>query len=205
LENGLKIRKNGGYDAFVIANSLDTALVELREALDIPVISHMEVCCFTACMMGDRFGIITPNERMIPRYREIPYGYGISDRVAAVEALEFNNIRGLDEIFTDKSVGDECVRQVEAASDRCIAAGAESIVVGGPASTLLSQRGIFSYRDVPLIDCYTLLVKHAEAMVAMHRLTGIHVSRKLKYEAPSAEMIARVADVRNIDLLRTGK
>src|SRR5690606_9246819 len=45
IDNALKIRRDGGYDAFVIANSLDPALVELREMLDIPVLSFMEVNC----------------------------------------------------------------------------------------------------------------------------------------------------------------
>src|SRR5688572_13862297 len=39
IENGLKVRREGSYDAFVIANSLEPGLVELRELLDVPVIS----------------------------------------------------------------------------------------------------------------------------------------------------------------------
>jgi hypothetical protein len=87
IENGLAVRGSKAYDAFVIANSLDPALVELREMLDIPVLSFMEVCCFTACMMGERFGLVVPNEKMIPRYREIVHGYGLAARLAAVEPL----------------------------------------------------------------------------------------------------------------------
>ena len=62
VDNGLKVRDetraSGKYDAFVVANSLDPAIVELREMLDIPVLSFMEVNCFTACMLGDRFGLV---------------------------------------------------------------------------------------------------------------------------------------------------
>ncbi len=202
IDNALAIRKSGGYDAFVLANSLDPGLVELREILDIPVVSFMEVCCFHACTMGDRFGIVVPNEKMIPRYREIPIGYGLRDRLASVEAIDFANIRGFDAVFTDEKLGDDCVKQILEAARRCIANGAETVIPAGPSTTLLAQRGIYEVDGVPLIDCYRLLLKATEMVVAMKRLTGIHVSRKLLYQAPPEEYVQRVADVRNIELLR---
>jgi allantoin racemase len=202
IDHGLSVRKKGGYDAFVIANSLDTAIVELREMLDIPVISHMEVCCFHACTMGERFGLVVPNAKMVPRYREIVVGYGLRDRLASVEPIDFANIRGLDAVFVDEAAGDECVRQVISAARNCIAAGAEVVIPAGPHSTLLARRGIFEVDDVPILDCYSLLVKAAEAAIAMHRITGVHISRKMMYQSPSRELIKRAAEVRGIELLR---
>jgi allantoin racemase len=202
IGNALKIRKEGGYDAFVLANSLDPALVELREMLDIPVVSFMEICCFMSCTMGEKFGLIVPNRKMTARYREIPIGYGLRDRLASVESIKFDNIRGFNDVFSDKKLGDECVEQCFEAAERCIANGADVVIPAGPTATLLAQRGIFKLRDVPLLDSYTLLIKAAEMMVTMHKLTGVHVSRHLLYEAPSAEYVQRVADVRNIDSLK---
>src|SRR3546814_175901 len=103
IDNALRIRKEGGYDAFVLANSLDPALVELREIMDIPVVSFMEVCCFHACTMGERFGLVVPNMKMVPRYREIPIGYGLRDSLSSVEGIEFENIRGFGAVFTDQA------------------------------------------------------------------------------------------------------
>ena len=202
IDNALRIRKEGGYDAFVLANSLDPALVELREIMDIPVVSFMEVCCFHACTMGERFGLVVPNMKMVPRYREIPIGYGLRDRLSSVEAIEFDNIRGFDAVFTDQALGDDCVAQILAASRRCIAQGAEVVIPAGPSTTLLTQRGIFEVDGVPLLDCYRLLVKGAELAVAMRQLTGVHVSRKLLYQAPPQDYVERVAQVRHIDALR---
>ena len=204
IDNALAIRKSGGYDAFVLANSLDPALVELREIMDIPVVSFMEVSCFHACTMGERFGIVVPNEKMIPRYREIPIGYGLRDRLASVEAIDFANIRGFDAVFTDKALGDDCVAQILAAARRSIAQGAEVVIPAGPSATLLAERGIFEVDDVPLLDCYRLLVKSTEMTVAMKRLTGVHVSRKLLYQAPPAAYVEKVAQVRDIASLRAG-
>ncbi|NYT36481.1 hypothetical protein ERD78_06310 [Allopusillimonas soli] len=202
IDNALQIRKTGGYDAFVLANSLDPALVELREVMDIPVVSFMEVTCFHACTMGEKFGLIVPNEKMVPRYREIPIGYGLKDRLATVEAIEFSNIRGFDAVFTDEKLGDECIAQVKASARRCIEKGAEVVIPAGPHATLLAMRGIHQIDDVPIMDSYRLLLKSAEMVVAMKRLTGVHISRKLLYQAPSQDYIDRVADVRNIDALR---
>ncbi len=204
IDNALAIRRQGGYDAFVLANSLDPALVELREIMDIPVVSFMEVCCFHACTMGERFGIVVPNEKMVPRYREIPIGYGLRDRLASVEAIDFSNIRGFDTVFTDSRAGDDCVEQILAAARRSIAQGAEVVIPAGPSTTLLARRGIFEVDGVPLLDCYRLLVKASEMAVAMKRLTGVHVSRKLLYQAPPAEYVEKVAQVRRIDSLRAG-
>lgn len=202
ISNALRIRRDGGYDAFVIANSLDPALVELREMMDIPVVSHMEICCHMACTMGEKFGLVVPNRKMTARYREIPVGYGLRDRLAAVEGIEFDNIRGFNDVFVDEKLGDQCVDQILAASRRCIEQGAEVVIPCGPSSTLLVKRGIFALGGVPLLDAYSLLVKAAEMMVSMHRLTGTHVSRHLLYESPPEAYVQRVAEVRNIDALR---
>lgn len=204
IDNALRIRAEGGYQAFVLANSLDPAIVELREIMDIPIVSFMEISCFHACTMGERFGVVVPNQKMIPRYREIPIGYGLRHRLASVESIDYDNIRGFDTAFTDRSVGDECVEQILAASRRSIERGAEVIIPAGPPSTLLAQRGIFEVDDVPILDCYRLLVKATEMVVAMKELTGHHISRKLLYQAPAEEYVRRVAEVRNIEILSRG-
>jgi allantoin racemase len=204
IDNGLRIRKEGGYDAFVIANSLDPAIVELREMMDIPVISFMEVCCYTACMMGEQFGIIVPNRKMVPRYREVPIGYGLRDRMAAVEPIKFDDVRSLEDIFTDEKVADAMQQQVTEATRRLVARGADVVFCAGPMATMMAQRGIFQIDGVPLLDSYTLLAKTAEMMATMHKLTGVCVSRHSLYEAPPRELVQKVGKMYNVDVLRDG-
>lgn len=201
IENGLKIRQQGGYDAYVVANSLDPGLVELREVLDIPVVSFMEVCCFTACTMGERFALLVPHERMIPRYREIPHGYGIGGRLASVEAIGY--APGSDAMFAEDDVAQRYVDQMEAAGKRAVDRGAEVLIAAGSPAAMLAQRNIFTIAGVPILHSYGLLVKAAEMAVAMHRMTGTSVSRKLLYEAPSADLMNRSADLRGVELLRS--
>ena len=204
IEHGLQVRQSGGYDAFVIAYSLEPGLVELRELLDIPVISFMEASCFTACTMGEKFGLVVPNEKFIPRYREIAVGYGLRDRLAAVESVKFDNIRDFNSVFTDAAVGDILRDQVFEASARAIAQGAEVIIAPGPSAAFMASRGIHEFDGVPILDSYSLLVKIAEAMAAMHKLTGVHISRKRLYQSPPAELIKNAAAIHGIDALKKG-
>lgn len=204
VDNGLNVRAGGEYDAFVIANSLDPGLVELREMLNIPVLSFMEVCCHTACTLGDRFTLVSPNPRMNPHYESIVRGYGLHSRLASIEPLGFNNISSFNEAFVDPQVGGELARQTETACQRAVDQGAEVIILCGPSATYASLNGLFEYQGAIVLDAYSLLVKAAETMVAMHRLTGQVASRRMLYQTPPAELIQQCAQVRKIEALNNG-
>jgi Asp/Glu/hydantoin racemase len=193
IQNGLRIRREGGYDAFAIANSLDPALVDLREMLDIPVLSFMENSCFTACTMGERFAVIAPNRKMVPRYREIVLSYGLRDRLATIEPILFDDVRAQENAFVDSAVAAQVEKDMIAATRRCAEKGAEVVFAAGPPGALMAQRGIFEVDGVPILDTYTMLAKAAEMRVRMHQLTGVSVSRACLYEAPSPELVRKVA------------
>jgi len=204
VDNGLTVRAERGHDAFVIANSLDPALTELREMLAIPVVSFMEVTCFTACQMGENFGLVLVNDRFTPQYTDIVQGYGLGRRLAGCEPVRFDNIRRLNDAFSDERVAQELMDQLLHACQQLINRGAEVIIPTGPLAALLALRGIFQLDGVPILNSYGLLVKVAEAAVAMHRLTGVAVSRKRRYQTPPDELIRQCAQVRGIDALRNG-
>mgnify|MGYP003575042607 CR=1 FL=1 len=204
IDNGMMVRKEGGYDAFAIANSLDPALVDLRELLDIPVLSFMETNSFTACTMGERFGVITPNRKMVPRYREIILGYGLRERLAAIEPILFDDVRAQEDAFTDAEVAASVEKQMIAAVRRLAEQGAEVVFAAGPPSALMAQRGIFEVDGVPLLDSYTVLAKAAEMRVRLHQLSGVCVSRHCLYQSPSSDLIRKVAAAYDIDALRDG-
>lgn len=204
IANGLKVRQSGKYDAFVIANSLDPGLIELRELLDIPVTSFMEVNCFTACMMGERFGILVSNEKFVSRYREIAIGYGLRDRLAAVEAVRFDNIREFNSVFGESGSADRLMNELLDAGRRAIAQGAEVLIASGAKAAFLAGKGVHELDGVPLLDSYSLLVKVTEAMVAMHRLTGVCISRKRLYQSPPRDLIMRAAEIHGIEELKKG-
>lgn len=200
LDNAIEIRRTGGYDAFLLGNSLDPAVVELRELLDIPVLTFMEAACHTACTMGESFGLIATNRRMIPHYREIVARYSLDRRCGGIEAIDFSNIRGLNDVFASKETSQDCLQQILAVANRLIAKDVEVIIPTGPLTALLRMHEINEIEGVPLLDCQSLLVKMGELMVKMKTLTGVHVSRRLLYEAPSSAFVEQVGTVRGIKL-----
>jgi allantoin racemase len=204
IANGLKVRQSGQYDAFVIANTLEPGVVELREMLDIPVISCMEVCCHVACMMGEKFGILVSNDKFIPRYREIVHSFGLRDRLASVEATQFDKIGDLNSVFDAGSAADRLSAELTAAARRSIDKGAEVLFATGPKASFLASQGIYELDGVPLLDCYSLLVKFTEAMVGMHKLTGISVSRKGLYQSPPKDLVMKAAAIHGIESLKDG-
>jgi allantoin racemase len=200
VETALKLRREGGYDAFVIANSLDTGLVELREILDIPVISFMEACCFTACTMGERFSVVVQHPKMVTRYREIIHGYGLAGRLASIEFTGHSPGNRL--MFREEEQAQDYVTKVTEAGRRAIAAGAEVLFLTGSTAALLASRSIFAIDGVPLLHSYGLLVKAAESAIAMHRVTGHCISRRNYYQAPPADLMDRVAEIRGLPMFR---
>lgn len=203
LEHAIDVRRDGGYDAFLLGNSLDPAVVELRELLDIPVLTFMEVACHTACMMGSRFGLISTNPRFVPRYLEMVAGYGLRDRFAGASAIDFSNVRALNDVFSDREAGRSCVDQILKAARQNLEQGAEVIIPTGPLTALLRMHDVNELEGAPLLDCQALLVMAGEAMVKMKRLTGHHVSRRLLYEAPPQALLEQIAETRSIPKLRS--
>jgi len=201
IRNGLDAGRSGQYDAFVVANSLEPGMVELRETLDIPVVSFMEACCYTACSMGERFALIVPNEKFIPRYREIVYSYGIASRVATIESLTYENTRNFNAAFIDPQQQAVCAAEIIAIGRRAVEKGAEVVIAIGAATALMARRGVYEIDGAPLLDSYSLLVKLAEATVGYRALTGTFVSRKRLYQSPPAELSRRAAEIHNITSL----
>jgi len=198
IRNGLEAGMGGQYDAVVIANSLEPGMVELREILDIPVISFMEACCFTACTMGERFGLIVPNEKFVPRYREIVHGYGIASRLAAVEPLKYENTRNFNSAFIDPQQEESCAREIAASGRRAVEQGAEVLIAIGAATALMARRGVYEIDGAPLLDSYSLLVKLAEATVSYKALTGTFISRRGLYKSPPADLMRQAAEIHKI-------
>ena len=148
--------------------------------------------------MGENFGLIATNRRMVPHYREIVARYGLERRCGGIEAIDFSNIRALNDVFASKETGVDCLKQILDAARRLIARDVEVVIPTGPLTALLRLHDVNQMDGVPLLDCQSLLVKMGELMVKMKKLTGVHVSRRLLYEAPSAEFISHVGSVRGL-------
>jgi Asp/Glu/hydantoin racemase len=189
LENVLTCRAAKGeerYDAFVSLNSTDPALGEARELLDIPVLGFLETTTLTACMMGRSVSLITPNPKFSLSYTQKLQLYGLTERLASIEAMNVPHLPDYRKAFTDPAAHERVMQEFDAAARRAVAAGAEVLIPCGSHAVLQARRGLREFEGALIMDGLAVLMKMTETAVKLHGIMGTFVSRKLLYQAPSA-------------------
>ena len=191
IENGLKAEQQG-FDAFTIGTTNDAGLYQAREVLGIPVIGITEASLHVACLMGRNFSLITPNEKMIPRFEEMVRTYGLRDRLAGIEYMDFK-IPELGKVFEDPVLQKKQLQEFTEGARKTIKAGAEVIVpIGGIASLFLAKSGLRQIEGVPVLDTITVAVKMTEMLVRLGEITGTFVSRRLSFASPPEDILKQL-------------
>ncbi|MFT6286435.1 MAG: allantoin racemase [Halieaceae bacterium] len=132
LEAGIAAEAEG-YDAVCINSMSDSGLAALRSRLSIPVVGPCQSCLLTACMLGEKFSIITMWDQWRPLYKKTIQEQGLAHRLASIRAI---NVRpDAQELLAGKE--DIVFAQLEAAALAAIHEdGAEVIIIG---STTMHQ------------------------------------------------------------------
>lgn len=191
MENIVECRSAKGeqrYDAFVTLNSTDPALYEAREVLDIPVLGFLETTALAACAMGRKFSLVTPNPKFSISYTQKIELYGLEKRLASIEAMNVPHLPDYRNAFLDPAAHERVMNEFDAAARRAVAAGAEVIIPCGSHAVLQSRRALREIEGALVMDGLTVLIKQAETAVKLQQIMGTVVSRKLLYQAPSAEV-----------------
>ncbi|MFH5926179.1 aspartate/glutamate racemase family protein [Roseomonas xinghualingensis] len=147
----------GQVDAVVLAVSLDTALQAARQLMPCPVVGMTEAACLTACMLGNRFGLVTFGHT--ESYRQLIEGYGLSARLSGLVGVDSTPQRAL----TDP---EGALRAVAEGVAELVAGGADSVVLGGAALAGM-EPSLRQASPVPLLDGMICGVRMAEALVAL--------------------------------------
>jgi allantoin racemase len=149
-----------GYDAAVIAAFGDPGLGGARELLPIPVVGLAGAALHTACMLGQRFAIVSFASALGPWYRECVEFHGLEGRLAAVRLLDsaFRDITTVQEEKEDLIVELCCATAKEDGADVAILAGA-------PLAGLAAR--VARRVPIPLVDCVAAAVRQAEALAAL--------------------------------------
>ena len=77
-----------GFDAAVIAAFGDPGLIAARELFDLPVVGMAEAAMLTACMLGQRFALVTFATALGPWYAECVAAHGLTGRCAGIRLLD---------------------------------------------------------------------------------------------------------------------
>ena len=188
--------ERAGYDAFVIGHFQEPGLLEIRGALDIPVVGLGEATMLAALSMGRRIGLVTIDPVFIDWHERQVRAYGLEQRVAGVRAIHAD-LPGFMRAFTDEAsyaqVRADFVEQVRP----LVQAGAEVIIPAGGLPMLLFARECpFVIDGALVLNGIAVVAKAAEMALALRRLTGSVVSRRGTYAKASAECVQEYLSAR---------
>lgn len=177
------------YNAFVIGHFQEPGLLEIRGAVDIPVIGLGEANLLAALAMGGRIGLVTIDPSFITWHERQVMAHGLDQRVVGVRAIRAD-LGGFMRAFTDTAsyaqVRAAFVEQVRP----MVANGAEVILPAGGLPMLLFARECpFVIDGALVLSGIAVAAKAAEMALALHRLTGSVISRRGTYAKASAACI----------------
>lgn len=181
--------EKAGYDAFVIGHFQEPALLEIRSAVDIPVIGLGEANLLAALSMGFKLGLVTVDPIFITWHERQVRMHGLGERVVGTTALKMN-LPAFMKAFTDEaayaSVRADFVAQVKP----LVAQGAEVIVpAGGLPMLLFSRERPFVIDGAPVLNGIAVVAKAVETALSLKALTGVFVSRRSTYAKAPPEAI----------------
>lgn len=188
IRNALQAER-AGYDAFIIGHFQEPGLLEIRGAVDIPVIGLGEANVLAALSMGRQLGLVTIDPAFIDWHERQVRAYGLDQRVAGVRAIRVD-LPGFMDAFTEEAsyakVRDDFVEQVRP----LVAVGAEVIIPAGGLPMLLFARECpFVIDGALVLNGIAVVAKAAEMALALKRLTGSVVSRRGAYAKASPECV----------------
>jgi allantoin racemase len=188
IRNALEAER-AGCDGVVIGHFQEPGLLEIRGAVDIPVIGLGEANLLAALSMGGRLGLVSIDPVFIDWHERQVKAYGLDQRVAGVRAIHVD-LPGFMRAFTDEAsyaqVRAAFVEQVRP----LVAEGAEVIIPAGGLPMLLFARECpFVIDDALVLNGIAVVAKAAEMALALRRLMGSVASRRGTYAKASAQCV----------------
>jgi allantoin racemase len=169
------INHEKGFDGFIVACYSDPlAVYALREITTKPVLGIAEASIHLACLLGNKFSIVTTNERWGPLLHEAVRKYGVESRCASVRTtgLRVLDLESEGEGVVEKAIEHEALAAVK--QD-----GAEVICLGCAGMTgfdKVLERKI----GVPVLDGFVCALK----LLELFEQYGLRHSKILTYSAP---------------------
>lgn len=151
-----------GYDAAVLGCAGDPGLDAMRELTDrMLVVGPGQTSMIAAAMLGHKFSVITPEEKLIPSSYELAFKAGVREKLASVVAV---NIPVLD-LMTDRS---KSLDKIIAGGRRALEEdGADILVLGCMSMGFLNvAEEIEEALGIPVINPSKIGFKMAESLVA---------------------------------------
>jgi Asp/Glu/hydantoin racemase len=188
IRNAIEAER-AGYDAFVIGHFQEPGLLEIRGAVDIPVIGLGEASMLAALSMGGRLGLVTIDPAFIDWHERQVRMHCLDRRVVGVRAVHMD-LPAFMRAFTDE----ESYARVRADFNEqvrpLVAAGAEVIIpAGGLPMLLFVRESPFIIDGALVLNGIAVAIKATEMALSLKSLTGTVVSRRGTYAKASTACI----------------
>jgi len=116
-------RAAAGFDAVIIGCFGDPGLRAARDLVKVPVTGPAQAALHLAAQMGERIGLLTVVDGVIPVLHELVREYGLSEALASVRAVNVPVLRLREN-------RDEVIDRMVTEGRRCLDDGADAIVLG---------------------------------------------------------------------------
>jgi allantoin racemase len=149
-----------GFDAAIIAAFGDPGLFGARELFSFPVVGLAEAAMLTACMLGQRFSIVTFSPTLAPWYDECVVMHGLETRCTGIRALD-EPFQSISDVQAEKE--DALVRLANLAVERDYA---DVVILSGAPLAGLADK-VRDRIPVPVIDPVAAAVRQAETLAVL--------------------------------------
>jgi allantoin racemase len=150
----------GGFDAAIIAAFGDPGLFGARELLSFPVVGLAEAAMLTACMVGQRFSIVTFSPTLTPWYNECVAMHRLEARCAGIRALD-ESFQSISNVQAEKE--EALVRLANLAVEQD---HADVVILSGAPLAGLADK-VRDRIPVPVIDPIAAAVRQAETLAVL--------------------------------------
>lgn len=153
--------REGTFDVAIVAAFGDPGLAGARELMPVPVIGLAEAAMLSACMLGQRFSIVSFSRALGPWFRECVAMHGLLDRLASIRLLDgpFASLANIQ----DEKEGLLIELALRAIEDD----GADAIILAGAPLAGLAAR-VRDRIPVPVVESVVAAVKQAELLLALN-------------------------------------
>ena len=166
IDNAIEAEKKG-YDAFVVLCMDDPAFYELRQTVNIPVVSSGEAAFHIACLLAPKFAILSYNVAPLRHQMDNAKHYGLGERLVPGGAFGIT----LSEVVQSFKKPEPILKGVREVSKRASEQGAAILVPScGMLNMILVENKIRDVEGVPILDTVGTVLKMAELLVDLKAL-----------------------------------
>jgi allantoin racemase len=150
-----------GFDAIIVGCFGDPGLAAARELAEIPVIGPGQASVLLAAQLGERVGVLTVVDEVVPSIRRQMRAHGLDALVADVRAVDVP-------VLELRARAEEVLDTLEDEARRGIAAGADAFVLGCMTMGFLDVAAALQARiGLPVVNPVLAGLKAAETCVSI--------------------------------------